>query len=52
MKKRKLAIIEVRLRKIIYDELVEAYLVQEDPWDDVKFRAQKLSAFVTGGLAV
>lgn len=47
MKKRKPAITEARLRKIIYDELVEAYLVQEGLWDDVKSGVQKLSAFVT-----
>lgn len=46
-KKRKPAITEARLRKIIYDELVEAYLVQEGLWDDVKAGVQKLSSFVT-----
>ena len=46
-KKRKPAITEARLRKIIYDELVEAYLVREGLWDDVKSGVQKLSAFVT-----
>lgn len=38
---------EAQLRKIIFDELVDQYLVQEGVWDDVKSGAQKLSAYVT-----
>ena len=40
-------ITEAKLRKIIYEELVDAYLVQEGLWDDVKGGVKKLSAFVT-----
>lgn len=40
-------ITESQLRKIIFDELVDSYLVREGLWDDVKSGAQKLSAYVT-----
>lgn len=45
--RRRPAITEVQLRKIIFDELVDAYLVQEGLWDDVKSGVKKLSAYVT-----
>ena len=41
------SITEKYLRKIIYDELVQQYLIKEGTWDDVKSGAQKLSAYVT-----
>lgn len=45
--RRRPAITEAQLRKIIFDELVDAYLVQEGLWDDVKSGVKKLSAYVT-----
>lgn len=38
---------EAQLRKIIFDELVDQYLIKEGIWDDVKSGTQKLSAYVT-----
>ncbi len=45
--RRRPAITEAQLRKIIFEELVESYLIQEGLWDDVKFGVKKLSAYVT-----
>jgi hypothetical protein len=45
--RRRKAITETRLRQIIYEELVDRYLIEEGLWDDVKSGAQKLSAYVT-----
>jgi len=41
------SISEARLRKIVYEELVRAQLVNEGLWDDVKDGARKLSAYVS-----
>lgn len=46
MKKRQ-TISEARVRRIIYEELVRQYLIEEGLWDDVKNGVKKLSAFVT-----
>jgi len=40
-------ITETKLRKIIYEELVERYLMQEGMWDDVRSGLKKLSSYVT-----
>lgn len=45
--RRRPAITEARLRQIIFDELVEQYMIQEGLWDDVKSGVKKLSDFVT-----
>lgn len=45
--RRRPVITEARLRQIIFDELVEQYMIQEGLWDDVKSGVKKLSAFVT-----
>lgn len=41
------AITEAQLRKIIFDELVDDYLIREGLWDDVKSGVKKLSDYVT-----
>jgi hypothetical protein len=46
MKKRQ-TLSEARLRKIIYEELVRQYLIEEGLWDDVKSGVKKLSAYVS-----
>lgn len=40
-------ITESQLRRIIYDELIEQYMIQEGLWDDVKSGAKKLVSTVT-----
>ena len=40
-------ITEAQLRKIIYEELLEQYMIQEGLWDDVKSGVKKLSGWVT-----
>lgn len=45
--RRRPAITEARLRQIIFDELIEQYMIQEGLWDDVKSGVKKLSDFVT-----
>ncbi len=40
-------ITEENLRKIIYDELVQQYLIKEGMWDDVQQGAKKLASYVT-----
>jgi hypothetical protein len=50
MKNRPLArqtITETQLRKIIFDELIDQYLIEEGIWDDARSGVQKLSAYVT-----
>lgn len=47
MKKRQQKITEAKLRKIINEELVLHYQLQEGIWDDTKDGAKKLSAFVS-----
>lgn len=44
---RRHALTEAQLRRFIFDELIEQYLIREGLWDDVKSGVQKLSTFVT-----
>ena len=43
----RLVITESKLRQIIYEELVDWYIVNEGLWDDVKSGTKKLSSYVT-----
>jgi hypothetical protein len=45
--KKNTVITEAQLRRIIYDELIEQYMIQEGLWDDVKSGAKKLVSTVT-----
>lgn len=47
MKRNKQQITEARFRKIVQEELIRQYLVQEGIWDDVQSGAKKLSAYVS-----
>jgi len=42
-----LIISENKLRQIIYEELINWYLINEGLWDDVKTGTKKLSSYVT-----